>query len=174
MRVNIEPLKKKDAATVIDFDFTLTNSELDADQLSAIGAEEIENIRVYGSITPKTGANVIETMIFIDYAIDAKFTASCSRCDEKVIQSLKVKGEKYIAGKDKEDDENFYIVDSNIVDLTEFAIEFLMLEVPVRYLCDEDCKGLCPKCGKNLNMGECGCPKKEVNPSFKVLDNFFD
>jgi uncharacterized protein len=66
------------------------------------------------------------------------------------------------------------MIDSNIIDLNDFVMEFLELEVPIRYLCNEDCKGLCPKCGKNLNEGECDCPKKEKNPAFKVLDNFFD
>lgn len=174
MRINIEPLKKKDAVSPIDFDYTLKGSELDAEQLSVIGAEKANFIRIYGSISPKAAANSVELIIVINYAIDAEFTAICARCDEEISEAIELQGEKYIAGKEKEDDENFYILDSNIIDLTEFAMEFLALEAPLRYLCSEDCKGLCTKCGKNLNEGDCDCPKKEKNPSFEILDNFFN
>ena len=43
------------------------------------------------------------------------------------------------------------------------------VKFPVRFLCDEDCKGLCPKCGKDLNEGECSCVTKEVDPRLEPL-----
>ena len=39
----------------------------------------------------------------------------------------------------------------------------------MRVLCSEDCKGLCPKCGRDLNEGECGCDLKEPDPRLAVL-----
>jgi len=41
-------------------------------------------------------------------------------------------------------------------------------------LCDEDCKGLCPKCGQDLNQGQCGCVTKEIDPRLAVLQKFLD
>ena len=187
MRVNIEQLKKKDSVESIDFDFTVTSDQLDDEYLIAIGAEEVEFVRVYGDISVK---DINSSIIAINYKIDTKFTARCARCDEIITQELYTEGEKFLADNNKnhqnekndnddadeakEDDESFYMVESNIVNLVDFAMEFLELEAPLRYLCDEDCKGLCQKCGKNLNEGECGCPTKEKNPAFKVLDNFFN
>ena len=177
MRVNIEKIKKKEIVDSIIFDFMLKTDKFDDDLLNAVGAEEIEFVRVYGDISPK---NIINSIVAINYQIDARFTARCARCDEITAQEINIAGEKYLADKgdendkDKEDDESFYIIEFNTIELDNFAIEFLELEVPIRYLCDEECKGLCPKCGKNLNEEDCNCPKKEKNPAFKVLDNFFE
>jgi len=44
-----------------------------------------------------------------------------------------------------------------IIDLTEGVREEIMLNLPLKNLCSEDCKGLCPRCGKDLNEGPCGC-----------------
>ena len=177
MRVNIEHLKKKETIDSIKFDFNIPPEKLEREQLDAIGAEKIEFIRVYGDISPKDNINSI---IAINYKIDTKFTARCARCDETITQGIYTDGEKYLADraydsdKNKEDDENLYMIESNIIELADFAMEFLELEAPLRYLCSEECKGLCAKCGKNLNEGECNCPAKEKNPAFKVLDNFFN
>ena len=45
----------------------------------------------------------------------------------------------------------------------------LTLELPLRVLCKEDCKGLCPKCGHNLNEGPCGCDLREEDPRWDAL-----
>jgi uncharacterized protein len=42
-----------------------------------------------------------------------------------------------------------------------------------KFLCREDCKGLCARCGKNLNLGPCGCGK-EIDPRFAVLEQLLD
>ena len=53
----------------------------------------------------------------------------------------------------------------------ETDVEFLLVK---ELQGDEDCKGLCPKCGKNLNQGDCGCVVKEVDPRLAVLQKFLD
>jgi uncharacterized protein len=50
----------------------------------------------------------------------------------------------------------------------------LRLNLPVRFLCKEDCKGVCTKCGKNLNEGECECVPEEKSSPFDILKNKFD
>ena len=45
----------------------------------------------------------------------------------------------------------------------------ILLELPSKLLCKEDCKGLCPKCGKNLNEGDCGCSTREIDPRLAAL-----
>ena len=54
-------------------------------------------------------------------------------------------------------------------DLDELLREDILLDLPSKYLCSPDCKGLCPKCGKNLNEGDCGCDRKEIDPRLEVL-----
>ena len=51
----------------------------------------------------------------------------------------------------------------------------LTLELPLRVLCKEDCKGLCPKCGVNLNTGSCSCPKGTGKPTpFEALKSIVE
>jgi uncharacterized protein len=55
----------------------------------------------------------------------------------------------------------------NVVDLVR---EQLLLQVPMRVLCREDCAGLCPRCRKNLNVGPCGCPATtDIDPRLELL-----
>jgi uncharacterized protein len=57
-----------------------------------------------------------------------------------------------------------------IIDLTEGIREDIMLRLPLKNLCSEDCKGLCPQCGKNLNEGACGCEQTRSPSAFSELD----
>ena len=50
----------------------------------------------------------------------------------------------------------------------------ILLELPSKLLCKDSCKGLCPKCGKNLNEGECGCIMHEGNSAFAVLSKLLE
>ena len=61
-------------------------------------------------------------------------------------------------------------IDVEVLDVSDEAREALALSVPFRALCREDCKGLCPRCGKNLNEGPCGC-KLEPPNVFASLKN---
>ena len=51
--------------------------------------------------------------------------------------------------------------------------ELFTLDMETKFLCREDCKGLCPTCGKNLNLGPCGC-RKQIDPRFAVLEQLLD
>lgn len=60
------------------------------------------------------------------------------------------------------------------IDLKPAVIANIMLNLPMQVLCSDDCKGLCPKCGHNLNDGDCGCDRGYVNPQFEKLLNLFN
>ena len=45
----------------------------------------------------------------------------------------------------------------------------IVMGLPTKVLCKDDCRGLCPDCGKDLNLGDCGCQKKEVDPRLAAL-----
>ena len=60
-------------------------------------------------------------------------------------------------------------INDNMDIIDEQLAEALLLDFPRKILCSEDCPGLCPKCGKSLKGGDCGCPKKEIDPRLAVL-----
>jgi len=62
--------------------------------------------------------------------------------------------------------------EGDAVDLDELVREQILLALPSRHLCREDCKGLCVKCGANLNAGACSCVQGEVDPRWAALADF--
>lgn len=61
------------------------------------------------------------------------------------------------------------IDECHILDLSEAIQQYATLAMPMKPLCRENCAGLCPSCGHNLNQGECGCPQQEADPRWGVL-----
>lgn len=64
--------------------------------------------------------------------------------------------------------------DGDSVDLEELVREQILLALPSRRLCREDCKGLCPDCGADLNAGHCSCEQGEVDPRWSALAGLKD
>ena len=58
--------------------------------------------------------------------------------------------------------------------LEDILREQLLLEVPIKVVCREDCKGLCPHCGQNLNQGSCNCVAQEQDPRWDALRGLRD
>ena len=66
-------------------------------------------------------------------------------------------------------EEKYFIYDNDTLDITDIVRENILAELPLKILCVEDCQGLCPKCGKNLNQGQCDCDLHEVDPRLAIL-----
>ena len=63
------------------------------------------------------------------------------------------------------------VFDGQAIDVDEMVKEQILLAVPTRMLCREDCKGICPECGTDLNVGECKCVKDDIDPRWAALKN---
>ena len=63
----------------------------------------------------------------------------------------------------------FTIDEHHILDLTEAICQYALLAIPMKPLCGEDCAGLCPNCGHNLNYGPCDCPSQGMDPRWSEL-----
>jgi uncharacterized protein len=61
-------------------------------------------------------------------------------------------------------DNDFILIPDSVLDLDEMAVADIILELPSKILCTPDCKGLCPRCGTNLNQTTCDCPTSEPDP----------
>jgi uncharacterized protein len=67
-------------------------------------------------------------------------------------------------------DEDTYPLTGEQLDLRPLVRDALMLELPLAPLCQEDCQGLCPRCGADLNAGPCGCAGSGGDPRWAALD----
>lgn len=97
--------------------------------------------------------------------------AQCSRCLKNIDYPLEINFEEEFSKAEHED--AYPIMDNDDIDLKNMVIDNLILSIPLRLLCSENCKGLCPKCGKNLNTGSCNCEKDDVDPRLAVLKDLF-
>jgi uncharacterized protein len=64
---------------------------------------------------------------------------------------------------------SFTIDEHHIIDFTEAIRQYTVMSIPMKPLCREECAGLCPNCGRNLNHGPCSCPQPEVDPRWSGL-----
>ena len=68
-----------------------------------------------------------------------------------------------------EDPGSFTIDEHHILDLTEAIRQYIVTAMPMKPLCKAECAGLCATCGKDLNLGACGCKQEEVDPRWAEL-----
>lgn len=99
--------------------------------------------------------------------VEGQALTACGRClgDAKFDLVGEVEG-YFVIGADEQpadlDDDEFDVLpDDRTIDLVPLIQAALLLELPVMPLCQDDCQGLCPTCGQNLNEGECGCELEE-------------
>ena len=99
----------------------------------------------------------------------------CDRCAGEFETAKRTPLSAVIVEKndDNADDPELFFLDGDEIDLGEILSTLFILDMDTKFLCREDCKGLCPRCGKNLNHGECGCGK-EKDPRFAVLEQLLD
>ena len=160
-------------------------SRLDIDYMLEIAEDSIGNsvnlsgvhfpkaAHVTGKITDNAGYMRLELAVVLPYE------TVCARCARDVSGEFDISFARTVVPEGmvedaEEKEEDFAVVKNGMLDIDEQLSEILLMEFPTRVLCSEDCKGLCQKCGKDLNEGECGCSKTELNPAFAKLLSMFD
>ena len=129
-----------------------------------------EDAHVTGEITDSAGYMQLKAQAHLAYE------AECDRCLDSVSGEFVLDFERVVADEGtlteeqiEDNVDEYVIVENGRLDIDEQLAEALLLDFPRKILCSEDCPGLCPKCGKSLKDGDCGCPKKEVDPRLAVL-----
>ena len=98
--------------------------------------------------------------------------AACSLCLADVAYPLAFEFSEKYSENANSDNDDIGISDGKI-DIRAAIMRNLLLNLPMKLLCTADCAGLCPKCGADLNLGQCEC-KEEVNEHFRQLLQLFD
>ena len=110
----------------------------------------------------------------ISFAFETEVTLGipCSRCLEEVSYPVSVQVMKELDFSDLDEEDSSYIEDKYL-DLDILIFDEVVPKLPSRVLCKEDCKGICNRCGANLNMGSCKCDNAEPGTGMsKILDVF--
>ena len=112
-------------------------------------------------------------VLHLEGTLTAEMTCVCDRCGTE-FESVKVTDlDTVLVEEESEEHPELFVLDGNEIDLDEILSTCFILDMETKFLCKEDCKGLCPKCGKNLNLGPCRC-RKTLDPRFAVLEQLLD
>lgn len=143
----------------LPFDYELSLSHIDIAGYNPIVSE----VKVKGFVENKAG------IVNLKASADLVYEAPCDRCAETVKKEFSFPVE-HVLVVSLEDDTNteFLLVPNMHLNLDELVEEDVNLALPTKYLCNKNCKGLCPQCGKNLNKSECNC-KAPVDPRWESL-----
>ena len=137
---------------------------------------------VYG-IVEKHPVNLVITnqgdkVLTVKGEADVCLEMPCSRCLEPVKVPFHLEIDQKVDMKQTDEDraadldEQFYINGYNL-DVDQLVGNELTLNLPMRVLCSEDCKGICNRCGTNLNRGTCDCAGKSLDPRMSVIQDIF-
>lgn len=106
--------------------------------------------------------------------LKVSYSVKCGRCVKDIEDSLELKVREDIIEGGEAADVDAYTYMDNYILLDSILKDNIILNLPVKRVCDENCKGLCPRCGTNLNEKTCDCKDDNINPQMEVLKKFFD
>ena len=100
--------------------------------------------------------------------VEGSWEAPCRRCLKAARGEMRVDFQELFEADPREGES--YRLGHDFIDLEPLASEALTLNLPLAPLCTEDCLGLCPTCGADLNLGDCDCPPADADPRWAALD----
>ena len=158
MLLNVKPILHTPGKR-LDFQF-----ELDLSDMEFSGRYPISRpVAVSGEV--RNTAGILELTLNARSTLDAV----CDRCGKAFAQEKDVPFACMLAEElQNEDNDEIVLLEDGMVDVGDLARTAFILDMDTKTLCSEDCKGLCPRCGADLNLGPCSC-KKETDPRMAVL-----
>ena len=138
---------------------------LDFSQVEFQGIQPFtEPVHVSGEITARAGV--------VELSVRAAFTFNgrCDRCLAPFARAYDLPLKHIlVTSLENEENDDYILLENYHLDLNDLVLADMLLELPYKSLCREDCRGLCPLCGKDLNDGLCGCRSQSVDPRLEVL-----
>ena len=141
---------------------------------------DLSTIKAWGrhpfSQPVRVRAEAVNTAGVVTLTLSASFsvTLCCDRCLTQFQRRFAPRFEHTVVQRlYGEDDGSLIVAPEGRLDAGELFAADLQLDLPSKVLCREDCRGLCPICGRNLNEGDCGCCRRETDPRLQILDSFF-
>ena len=173
MKLDLRPLLAGERLLAFDYELM---PDIDPEDSSSIlyGVSFPSPMKVKGEVTNTAGY----MRMYLEASVD--YETKCARCLSPGSGAFSLDLEKTVAprnllgdiSEDKLDD--YAIIEDGFLDVDEEVLSELEMEFPLRFLCHDDCKGLCQRCGKNLNEGDCDCSKREIDPRLAPLQKILD
>ena len=160
MRLDIQRLLAENGSET-DFDFSFPVNVLD----------DVKEAKAHAKGAVKNHGGYME----LNAKLSVKGTGICARCCADVPLDMCFSVSRPVAKAGYSGDDDYAVADEDgFLSLLPLFEEELLLQFPTKLLCSPDCKGLCSRCGADLNKGPCGCPKREINPQLAVLKKLLE
>lgn len=141
--------------------------ELESVEFTSI-ARVLPGAAVSGSIRNSAG------VLMLSAELTADLECICARCAAEFPKHVEQHIEAILAEEDQDEGNlDIYLLEGDYIDLDEVILTAFVLNMEQRFLCRDDCRGLCEKCGKNLNEGPCDC-RAEIDPRLAVLGQLLE
>lgn len=165
MKVNIGPIRDTRGGV------TPFEGEQAVDSIKEIAELDLvfsEPVKVKGKVTNTGEGFLVEAELSFEYRV------GCGRCLEKFNErrTIAIK-EEFLPGFSATADDTVFGFTGDLIDLEKCLNEQVLLALPMKFLCNPECRGFCPGCGVNLNKEDCHCPKERINPDFEKLGSLF-
>lgn len=168
MKLDLRPLLAGERLLTFDYELPLDMDPADPKDF------------IYGVVFPspmKVKGDIVNTAGYMRMrlTLTADYQTQCARCLAPVSGQFTLDLEKTVAARSELGDldeyrlDDYAVVENGFLDMDEQLREQLAAEFPARVLCREDCRGLCPQCGKNLNEGTCDCKTENEDPRMAPL-----
>ena len=140
---------------------------------------EVEDVKITQSFKAFLRIEKKAHEVFVDGLVTGEIELRCSRCLREFRQPIRslvkviyhpieeLNREELVELKSEEMDIDFY--KEGYIDTKDIIRDQILLNIPMKPLCSEDCKGICPICGTDLNEFTCECEKKEIDPRLASL-----
>ncbi|MGN0586758.1 MAG: YceD family protein [Oscillospiraceae bacterium] len=126
----------------------------------AVPSERLDEVKGYSFAGPVTVKGKIINragIVILDYTVMFTLNAVCDRCLAEFEREFSCDFEHILVRSVNTDNDEYIVTESDQLDMDELVIMDMLLQIPSKMLCREDCKGLCPHCGTDLNYNECNC-----------------
>ena len=158
MLLDVKPILR-DPAKRLTFQFEMDLSDLEFSGRHPVSRPVVVEGQAYSSAD----------VLLLDLTARSTLDAVCDRCGKEFLQDKEIPYSCMLAEElQDEDNDEIVLLEEGKVDLADLARTAFILGMDTKTLCSEDCKGLCPRCGADLNLGPCSC-EKEVDPRLAVL-----
>ena len=160
MIINLsEIIRDVDAKIILDDDINIQNTKF----MGELFAFE-EPLHIKGAITNNTKSLELRARV------TGHAKTQCARCRKELCIPVDFEVSEVIMQDNGQIvDEDVIVVSGEEIDIYDIVLNSFLMDVPGKYLCRENCKGLCAKCGADLNLGDCGCGDDDIDPRWAKL-----
>lgn len=164
MKIDLKKLTGQNAAPIA------FSESLDLKNETLYGEKPFQNpVQMSGEVTGEQG------VLRLRGTVKTIYQTKCARCLRPLDILLSAEVDTVLSDDPQEEEQDdLFVLTGDTVDPADVLVPALILQVQMVYHCREDCKGLCPHCGADLNETVCSCENRQMDPRFAALRALLD